>query len=328
MRGGSAVIVKPIKLNCIKEELEYRHDLPDDKLSADILAHGLRAPLIVEEASRNREYYLIDGYRRLHSLKALGMKTAECKIEPITDEIQRGIKRLRMQVRTKKVTGFEMERLILYLTGRGMSPDNIADELGVSTYTIGRYLKSKNVPANLKIEAEKRGVGQGNIAKIFKIDTIPLNLRDRLLYDCLNKVIRQSEVDAISKTTKVPMFSLLPQNLMECAINECKKSAKFQKEDAERVVYLEACKDKNLVVLPRIHGFGSVYLISELQRLVSLCNPSLSQQFTSTDRRAFNNLLSKFHAAVNTVYWQGFPGPGESSSTKAKKDESRTKNNK
>lgn len=285
------MIVKPIKLDWIKEEVSYRHNLPDKKLTQDILVNGLQSPLIVEEVNKNKEYLLIEGYRRFQSLKLLGIKKVNCKIEPMTDQLRRGIKRLRLQLRTKKATGYELERLILSLIDLGMSPPDIANEIGVTRFTIEKHLKSKDIPVYLKETAEKRKVGKDNITKLYSLDVIPNSLRNRLLDDCMNKIIRQHEVDAIVKTAKVPLFTQLPYKLMDLAFNEATKNAKFQKHDAEKVVYLQACRDKRLVVLREVSAFGSAYFISELQRLVSQCYPWLTVQFTNTERRTINNLL-------------------------------------
>lgn len=301
------MIVKQIRSDWIKVEMSYRHDLPDKKLSEDILLNRLQAPLIVEEIKKNQEYILIEGHRRFHSLKSLGYKKMYCKIEPATDELQKGIKRLRLQFRTKKATGYELERLILYLTDLNMSTHDIASEIGVTRFTIEKHIKSKDVPVDLKETAEKRKVGKDNITKLYYIDVIPPRLKSRLLTDCMNKVIRRNEVGAILKTAKVPLFSQLSENLMNSAINEATKIAKFQKQDAEDIVYLQACRDKRLVALPEVHTFGSRYFISELQRLVPQCYPWLTEQFTPTERQAINNLLREFSSAVNTVYWSDFP---------------------
>lgn len=302
------MIVKPIKLDWIEEEIVYRHGLPDSKLTSDIATNGLLVPLLVEEVIRNKKYYLIDGHRRYRSLKDSDTKYVNCKINPPTNELERGMMRLRLQIRTKKLTGYEMERLVLFLVDRDMDPKDIANEIGISTYTVKKYLRSTNVPIEVKAQAEKAKVAKDNITKLHSMIEVPGRLRKKLLSDCLNKVIRQSEVAAISKTSKIPLFSVLPENLMESAINESIKLAKFQRNDAEKVVYLEACKDTTLIIKPEIHAFASAHIKSELQQIRSICYPWLAEQFTNIDRQVINYLLKEIQLAVNTIYWHDFPG--------------------
>ena len=122
------MITKPIKLKDIEVEFTSRPTLFDDKLDSDIKEHGVMVPILVEGPNKKGKFFIIDGNLRYKSCERLGIKSINCHIDCLTDEVTRGLKRLRLHFRHKKKTGYNLEREIVYLMDKGQSDVGIAGE--------------------------------------------------------------------------------------------------------------------------------------------------------------------------------------------------------
>jgi hypothetical protein len=121
---------KSIALEHIKLEDESRKNLEDLSLATSIKQNGLIEPLIVEEKNSNC-FILVEGYRRFWALKHLNVPFVTCKVEKITSKDSRILKRLRVELKSKKKTGYEVERMISFLLDNGYTEDDIAKQCNI-----------------------------------------------------------------------------------------------------------------------------------------------------------------------------------------------------
>lgn len=100
-----------VKLSQIRLETSYRKTEKDLSLELSINRHGLKVPLTVEKEGKN-QYVLVDGYRRFYALEFLGLEDVECRVEKLSSEEERIVKRLGVELHTKKRTAYQLERII------------------------------------------------------------------------------------------------------------------------------------------------------------------------------------------------------------------------
>ncbi|MCD8503243.1 MAG: ParB/RepB/Spo0J family partition protein [Bacillaceae bacterium] len=127
---------KKIKLSQIRLETSYRKSEKDLSLELSISRQGLNVPLTVEEEGKN-QYVLVDGYRRFYALDFLGKEYAECSVEKLSSEEERIVKRLGIELHTKKRTAYQLERMInRLLENEKYDTKLIASLCGVTEATI------------------------------------------------------------------------------------------------------------------------------------------------------------------------------------------------
>ncbi|PFA51598.1 chromosome partitioning protein ParB, partial [Bacillus cereus] len=95
------------------------------------------------------------GYRRFWALKHLNVPLVTCKVEKLISKDSRVLKRLRIELKSKKKTGYEVERMISFLLGDGYTEDDIAKQCNIQKKTVKKYINGKDVNTHWKIRAEQ-----------------------------------------------------------------------------------------------------------------------------------------------------------------------------
>jgi len=308
------LITKPIKLKDIVVEFSSRPSLFDEKLITDIKENGLKVPILVEGPDQNGKFYIVDGNRRFKSIESLGYRSIFCTIDSLTDEVSRGLKRLGLHFRSKKKTGYNLEREILFLIDKGLSDVEIAHKVNVAVQTVRRHLKSKSVPLALKKAAEENKVGKDNITRIYTMEQFPQPIHSILILDCLNKKIKTNEVNAIWKLARIPLLQDLNIKSVEHCINLSIEKAVFSNEDAEKTIFLEAIKDKTFKDRREITSYVSCHILTELNNIKSLSLSHFVNQLPFDQRLTILYVLEDLINAYKTFYWS--PSPDEKSACK------------
>lgn len=209
---------KKIKLSQIRLETSYRKSEKDLSLELSINRQELKVPLIVEEEGKN-QFVLVDGYRRFYALEFLGMEDAECSIEKLSSEEERIVKRLGIELHTKKRTAYQLERMInRLLENEKYDTKLIASLCGVTEETIKKYVRSSDV----KPKWLKKGEGK-NAGRHAYTDILYLNIREvnkgYIADKYGDRQINKTAVGVIKKATGEKAFKDIPEEHVKECVN-------------------------------------------------------------------------------------------------------------
>lgn len=187
-------------------------------------------PLIVEEETTNK-YVLVDGYRRFYALKFLGKEAAECIIDSLSSEEERIIKRLGIELHTKRRTAYQLEKMITrLLENKAYDAKLIASLCHVSAGTISKYIRGCDVNPEWLRRGEQANVGRHTLTDIHKLN-VNDNIKNHILDKYIDKEINKSVVDVIKKCTKEEAFTSIPEENTKDFIDEVILQ-QFQENDA------------------------------------------------------------------------------------------------
>ncbi len=190
---------KNISLEYIKLEDEFRKNLEDFSLATSIKQNGLIEPLIVEEKNSNC-FILVEGYRRFWALKHLNIPVVACKVEKLTSKDSRVLKRLRVELKSKRKTGYEVERMISFLLDDGYTEDDIAKQCNIQKKTVKKYINGKDVNTQWKIRAEQSGAGIHGLTEIHHLTNIHPENKEYVADIYIKRRINANNVESIKKT--------------------------------------------------------------------------------------------------------------------------------
>ncbi|WP_421662699.1 ParB N-terminal domain-containing protein [Lysinibacillus telephonicus] len=211
--------LKKIKLSKIKLETNYRNKEKDISLELDITKQGLKVPLIVEEESNN-QYVLVDGYRRYYALKFLGMKDAMCSVEEQSSEEERIVKRIGIELHTKRRTAYQLERMInRLLENEKYSVKTIANLCNVKEVTITKYVLGSDVNPEWLRRGELTGAGRHALTDIHNLN-VSQETRNYIADKYINREITKTIVEIIKKATNENEFKDIYEEKVKDCINE------------------------------------------------------------------------------------------------------------
>lgn len=208
--------IKVIKLSQISLETNFRNKEKDLSLELSINRHGLQVPLIVEKESENN-YVLVDGYRRFYALKFLGVVGAICSIKDSSSEEERIIKRLGIELHTKRKTSYQLERMInRLLENKKYDVKLIASLCDVTEGTIAKYIRGSEVNRKWLERGEKTGAGRHAFTDIHRLNLSEEN-KNFIADKYIDRKINKSSVDVIKKATNEKGFEDIPEErVKEC----------------------------------------------------------------------------------------------------------------
>ncbi|MFZ3578051.1 ParB N-terminal domain-containing protein [Virgibacillus sp. DJP39] len=207
---------KKIKLSQIRLETSYRKSEKDLSLELSINRQGLKIPLIVEEEGKN-QYVLVEGYRRFYALEFLEIEDAECNVEKLSSEEERIVKRLGIELHTKKRTAYQLERMInRLLENENYDARLIASLCDVTEETIKKYIRGSEVNPEWIRRGEQTGAGRHAFTDIHKLN-ISEETKNYIADKYIDRQINKSTVDIIKKATNENAFKDIPEeNTKEC----------------------------------------------------------------------------------------------------------------
>ncbi|GAK04417.1 hypothetical protein JCM19037_2827 [Geomicrobium sp. JCM 19037] len=108
------VSLKEIRLENVDRKPVDIHDLAES-----IQITGIVAPLIVEQIDE-RDYILLDGFRRYNALTELGIEETYCLVRPCTSKANRLYDQLLLEINTKPLTAEQVVRHVEKLLDMGV----------------------------------------------------------------------------------------------------------------------------------------------------------------------------------------------------------------
>ncbi|WP_299093871.1 ParB/RepB/Spo0J family partition protein [uncultured Metabacillus sp.] len=273
--------LKKIKLSQIRLETSFRNKEKDLSLEFSINRNGLKVPLIVEEENKN-EYVLVKGYRRFYVLKFLGKTDAECIVEKLTSEEERIIKRLGIELHTKRRTAYQLERMInRLLENEKYNVKLIASLCNVTVGTITKYIRSSDINPEWLRRGEQTGAGRHAFTDIHKLN-INEETKNYIADKYIARQINKTTVDIIKKAASEKSFKDIPEENLKQCIDQIIEQQNKVYENVKEIVSensLQAGYTKSS------HIFMHNLILSLLTRIEKIFNSSYYVKYLSNKQK-------------------------------------------
>jgi ParB family chromosome partitioning protein len=297
-------MMKKVRLSAILLDEQFRKDLEDLSLTLSMVDNQ-SVPIIVEGPTNNNEYFLVEGYRRLASLKHLQKKHVYCIVEKITNEEERVIKRLRNELHTKKKTGYEISRMVNFLLDREYTIPQIANKCGKTEATIRKYVRSRDVDSELLERAERNGAGVHGLTELNKLNNIKENTKHYTLDNYVEKNISGTHVESIKKVHNINEFINLSDDSQRKCIDGAVCQTKFNEHRAKTIVYEESLRHK---YDKKVHKYIFNVVVSYLEKTIANCHLNFIQNLSNEQKTTLQGLLENFASKLGiTINWSAFP---------------------
>ncbi|TYS17721.1 ParB/RepB/Spo0J family partition protein [Rossellomorea vietnamensis] len=296
---------RKIKLSQIRLETSYRKSEKDLSLELSINRQGLKVPLVVEEEGKN-QYVLVDGYRRFYALEFLEIEDAECNVEKLSSEEERIVKRLGIELHTKKRTAYQLERMInRLLENKNYDARLIASLCDVNEETVNKYIRGSEVNPEWLRRGEKAGAGRHAFTDIHKLN-LSEETKNYIADKYIDRQINKSTVDIIKKATNENAFKDIPEeDTKECIDQIIEQHTKNYETVKEFVCEssLRAGYSKSS------HTFMHNLTLNLLSRIEKIFNNGYYVNYLSTQQKAkMTKLLQNLLQTLNPpIKWSDFP---------------------
>ncbi|MCU5379715.1 ParB/RepB/Spo0J family partition protein [Bacillus cereus] len=272
---------KNISLKYIKLEDEFRKNLEDFSLATSIKQNGLIEPLIVEEKNSNC-FILVEGYRRFWALKHLNIPVVTCKVEKLTSKDSRVLKRLRVELKSKRKTGYEVERMISFLIDDGYTEDNIAKQCNIQKKTVKKYINGKDVNTQWKIRAEQSGAGRHGLTEIHHLTNIHPDNKEYVADIYIKRRINANNVESIKKLTALDEFNKSSKDLQRDCINDMINDEGLNNEGIKDIFFTKLLKQQYTLPVHQ-HVFDKVLRLFD--KLIDICCQNFVNHLTPIQKK-------------------------------------------
>lgn len=290
---------KNIPLEHIKLEDEFRKNLEDFNLATSIKQNGLIEPLIVEEKNSNC-FILVEGYRRFWALKHLNIPVVTCKVEKLTSKDSRVLKRLRVELKSRKKTGYEVERMISFLIDDGYTEKDIAKQCNIQKKTVKKYINGKDVNTQWKIRAEQSGAGIHGLTEIHHLTNIHPENKEYVADIYIKRKINANNVESIKKLTKLDEFNKYSKDLQRNCINDMIDDESLNNERLKDIVFTRLLKQQ---YTPSVHQYVFDKVLRLFDKLIDSCCHNFVNHLTPVQKK---DLQRKIKIISNKI---GLPPP-------------------
>jgi len=288
---------KNISLEYIKLEDEFRKNLEDFSLATSIKQNGLIEPLIVEEKNSNC-FILVEGYRRFWALKHLNIPVVACKVEKLTSKDSRVLKRLRVELKSKRKTGYEVERMISFLLDDGYTEDDIAKQCNIQKKTVKKYINGKDVNTQWKIRAEQSGAGIHGLTEIHHLTNIHPENKEYVANLYIKRKINANNVESIKTLTKLDEFNKSSKDSQRDCINDMIGDESLNNERLKDIVFTRSLKQQYTL---SVHQYIFDKVLRLFDKIIDGCCHNFVNHLTPVQKK---DLQRKIKIISNKI---GFP---------------------
>ncbi|PGZ61862.1 chromosome partitioning protein ParB [Bacillus cereus] len=290
---------KNIPLEHIKLEDEFRKNLEDFSLATNIKEHGLIEPLIVEEKNSDC-FILVEGYRRFWALKHLNIPVITCKVEKLTSKDSRVLKRLRIELKSKKKTGYEVERMISFLLDDGYTEDDIAKQCNIQKKTLKKYINGKDVSTHWKSRAEQSRAGIHGLTEIHHLTNIHPENKEYVADIYIKRKINANNVESIKTLTKLDEFNKSSKIFQRDCINDMIGDENLNNERPKDIVFTRSLKQQYTL---SVHQYVFDKVLRLFDKVIDSCCPNFVNHLTPVQKQ---DLQRKIKIISNKI---GLPPP-------------------
>ncbi|GIX57764.1 chromosome partitioning protein ParB [Bacillus cereus] len=297
---------KRIALEHIKLEEGFRKNLEDFSLATSIKQNGLIEPLIVEEKNLNC-FILVEGYRRFWALKHLNIPFVTCKVEQLTSKDSRVLKRLRVELKSKKKTGYEIERMISFLLNGGYTEEDIAKQCNIQKKTVKKYINGKDVNTHWKIRAEQSRAGIHGLTEIHHLTNIHPENKEYVADIYIKRKINANNVESIKTLTKLHEFNKSSKDFQRDCINDMIGDENSNNKRLKDIVFTRSLKQQYTL---SVHQYVFDKVLHLLDKVIDSCCHNFVNHLTPVQKK---DLQRKIKIISNKI---GLPPPSSSSPKK------------
>ncbi|MGR5941031.1 ParB/RepB/Spo0J family partition protein [Bacillus pacificus] len=272
---------KNISLEYIKLEDEFRKNLEDFSLATSIKQNGLIEPLIVEEKNSNC-FILVEGYRRFWALKHLNIPVVACKVEKLTSKDSRVLKRLRVELKSKRKTGYEVERMISFLLDDGYTEDDIAKQCNIQKKTVKKYINGKDVNTQWKIRAEQSGAGIHGLTEIHHLTNIHPENKEYVADIYIKRRINANNVESIKKLTALEEFNKSSKDSQRDCINDMIGDESLNNERLKDIVFTRSLKQQYTL---SVHQYVFDKVLRLFDKIIDSCCHNFVNYLTPVQKK-------------------------------------------
>jgi len=272
---------KNISLEYIKLEDEFRKNLEDFSLATSIKQNGLIEPLIVEEKNSNC-FILVEGYRRFWALKHLNIPVVACKVEKLTSKDSRVLKRLRVELKSKRKTGYEVERMISFLLDDGYTEDDIAKQCNIQKKTVKKYINGKDVNTQWKIRAEQSGAGIHGLTEIHHLTNIHPENKEYVADIYIKRRINANNVESIKKLTALDEFNKSSKDSQRDCINDMIGDESLNNERLKDIVFTRSLKQQYTL---SVHQYVFDKVLRLFDKIIDSCCHNFVNYLTPVQKK-------------------------------------------
>jgi len=302
---------KKIGLSQIRLETRYRKREKDISLELSINRHGLKVPLIVEEEGKN-QYVLVDGYRRFYALEFLEVEDVECSIDKLTTEEERIVKRLGIELHTKKRTAYQLERMInRLLENEKYDAKLIASLCDVTEETIKKYIRGSAVNQDWLRRGEQTGAGRHAFTDIHKLN-ISEETKNYIADKYVDRQINKSTVDIIKKATNEIAFKVIPEGYTKHCIDQIIEEHNKNYETVKEIMIESSLKAG---YTKSSHTFMHKLTLDLVKKIESILSNHYYLDYLSNRQKALlTKSLRNLILILNpSLKWSDFPKDGTGS---------------
>ncbi|PEP33988.1 chromosome partitioning protein ParB [Bacillus wiedmannii] len=285
---------KNISLEHIKLEDEFRKNLEDFSLATSIKQNGLIEPLIVEEQNSNC-FILVEGYRRFGTSKHLNVPFVTCKVEQLTSKDSRVLERLRVELKSKKKTGYEVERMISFLLDNGYTEEDITKQCNVQKKTVQKYINGKYVNTHWKIRAEQSGAGRHGLTEIHHLTNIYPENKEYVADIYIKRKINANNVENIKKLTKLDEFNNSSKDLQRDCINDMIEDESLINKKLKDIVFTRLLKQRYTL---SVHQYIFDKVLHLFDKLIDICCHKFINHLTPIQKK---DLQRKINIISNKI---------------------------
>jgi hypothetical protein len=228
------------------DEMKFFRERRPGKLKQSIQTHSLWQPLFVEVIQEDKEYILVDGFRRLKIIKEiLKWGVVECIVTHPTSFEERQLRRLGMHTFTKEFSAYDTHCALYALKQAGTSDQKILEYSGLSAETTMSYLNNLHLPLRDVLEGQLHSAPYEGWTKVLGISDGLLSQHnlDWLKQAVLTRQCSGYQVDGIIEAINKPQFQGRTEKeqhqLLQDMILLTKNSRRDEKLTAAELVGLE-----------------------------------------------------------------------------------------
>ncbi len=286
------MIQEEVCLDIIDEKESAATFQEDRRLTNDISQYGLELPLLVEGPVDGR-YILVDGFKRIASLRYLEWDTVPCIVDSPTNEPTRISKKLRRDHHLKRMTVSQRIHHVHKLIGFGWDVNEIVRLTGISHQTILNYSRIKWVPLNIKEIARDLKLTENSellleqIAQRTSIDT--LRFIGGTLSVEFNDVYKYY-LEAIEQLTRFDIFNRLPRESIGRAVVSTARCSKFKGPNAQEILYKEAIISRT-VKNREVFEVSVNYILKDITHLSKILTPYFISRIDKTEADQITGIL-------------------------------------
>lgn len=294
-------------------EPHNRKNLFNEKLTDSIRDYGILTPLYVEGDIATGQAILVDGYRRYASLEYLKSKGYEitevrCTINPITSELSRQSIRARLNLTTKKMNGYDIERLIRFYYDKNWDAGKISIETGIDIDIVERFLGQLSIDRDTLRNAENNRAGRVTLGRIHELPHLSANLKKKIekMYS-KRDITGCQHVELLKRICNITEFSLLPsEDAQEKSIMPYMNTKDLWAALAERSVFRELLRHKwDELACESVLG----EIKNNFQYILNVHNDAMSNYSNSEHKREFTNEITNFVRELQKMYREPVKAP-------------------